>query len=92
MSNTHKYLISLQGIGESAYLLVGPAAWGWLLSPRPDFRKNLNLSEAVPAAVIEESGGKMPNTAVVTVGSCENDRAIAFLTVLLLNTTAFQTR
>ncbi len=79
MSDTNKYLISLQGIGERAYLLVGPAAWDWLLSPRPDFRKNLHLSEAVPAAVIEESGGKMPNTVVVTVGSCENDRAIALM-------------
>ena len=79
MSDTNKYLISLQGVGESAYLLVVPAAWDWLLSPRPDFRKSSHLSETVPTAVIEESGGKMSNTVIVTAGSCENDRAIALM-------------
>jgi hypothetical protein len=64
---------------------VKEATWNWINSPRPKFTSFNATEEMLPPEVIAEGGhikkddsscGKV-NCVQVTIGSCENDRALA---------------
>jgi hypothetical protein len=78
---TPRYLIELCGMGDHTYAIVGPAGWAWIHAPVAGGlfpREKTGVSEKIPPEVLREAEIKSdkPRKVGVTIGSCDNDRAI----------------
>jgi hypothetical protein len=69
-----KYLIILNGQGDTDVILAEAAAQSWITGPAPRFSRGA-VKEKIPATVISthKVGSK---TIEITIGSYENDRAL----------------
>ena len=79
MSKSKKYLVHLEGGGDTYYFVVGQATWDWINSDWPEFDDSCCVDETVSAEVIAEATELSPDfdtTVRVTSGSCDNDRAM----------------
>ena len=82
MSNEMKALIVLtDGDGSATYKVVEPEVFTWLTA-RPNFTHCTGYEEVLPDDVIREIETHTPNILIpksvyITIGSYENDRALA---------------
>jgi len=79
------FLISLQGQGDTQAALVAQDVFDWIQAPRPDFGDEAevpdkNCPSSVQAKIAIHMAGDIAegfsNPPDVTIGSCENDRAL----------------